>query len=41
MELFIDESDDLGGVRSSKRYFVVAGVECKEGEIRPRINAIL
>ncbi|QDA30335.1 DUF3800 domain-containing protein [Thermococcus indicus] len=41
MKLFIDESGDLGGMRSGKRYFIVAGVVCDESEARQHIKGTL
>lgn len=41
MELFIDESGDLGGTKSNKRYFIVAGVICNEKEISFIIKSLL
>jgi len=41
MQLFIDESGDLGGAKSSKRYFVVAGVMCEEEEVSHTMKSLL
>ena len=41
MELFIDESGDLGGIKSNKRYFVVAGVVCEEEKVSHTIKPLL
>ncbi|WP_297065243.1 DUF3800 domain-containing protein [Thermococcus sp.] len=41
MQLFIDESGDLGGVKSGKRYFVVAGVICEEEEVSHTLKPLL
>ena len=41
MQLFIDESGDLGGAKSDKRYFVVAGVICEEEEVSHTLKPLL
>ncbi len=41
MQLFIDESGDLGGAKSGKRYLVVAGVICEEGEVSHTLKPLL
>ncbi len=41
MELFIDESGDLGGIKSNKRYFVVEGVVCEEEKVSHTIKPLL
>jgi len=41
MQLFIDESGDLGGTKSSKRYFVVAGVICEEDKVSRILKPLL
>ncbi|CAB50120.1 DUF3800 domain-containing protein [Pyrococcus abyssi] len=40
MELFIDESGDLGGLKSPKRYFIVAGVLCDENKTEKPIKEL-
>ncbi|WP_167729072.1 DUF3800 domain-containing protein [Thermococcus nautili] len=38
--MFVDESGDLGGSRSNKRYFVIAAVLCEEAAIKTTIQDI-
>jgi len=39
-QVFVDESGDLGGSRSNKRYFVIAAVLCEEAAIKTTIREI-
>ncbi|CAI1492347.1 conserved protein of unknown function [Thermococcus nautili] len=39
-QVFVDESGDLGGSRSNKRYFVIAAVLCEEAAIKTTIQDI-